>query len=78
MFGFVHAADSFKIAACAPGCTDEDRVSRQSVLRVQLADLTPAGELVPSPLEKHVHHAVARAVAETAIRLGIARADYVP
>ncbi len=43
-----------------------------------IARLTPAGELVPSPLDKKVHHAVARAVAETAIKQGIARADYVP
>ena len=43
-----------------------------------IADMTPAGELVPSPLDKKVHRAVARAVAQTAIKQGIARADYVP
>lgn len=43
-----------------------------------IAEMTPPGELVPSPLDKKVHHAVARAVAETAIKQGIARADYVP
>lgn len=43
-----------------------------------IAELAPAGELVPSPLDKKLHLAVARAVAETAIRQGIARADYVP
>ena len=43
-----------------------------------ISNMTPAGELVPSPLEKKVHQAVARAVAETAIKQGIARADYVP
>lgn len=43
-----------------------------------IASMTPPGELVPSPLDKKVHRAVARAVAETAIRQGIARADYVP
>jgi len=43
-----------------------------------IADMTPAGDLVPSPLDKKVHHAVARAVAETAIKQGIARADFVP
>lgn len=43
-----------------------------------IADMTPPGELVPSPLDKKVHHAVARAVAETAIKQGIARAEYVP
>jgi len=43
-----------------------------------IAEMTPPGDLVPSPLDKKVHHAVARAVAETAIAQGIARADYVP
>jgi len=43
-----------------------------------IADMTPAGELVPSPLDKKVYRAVARAVAQTAIEQGIARADYVP
>jgi malate dehydrogenase (oxaloacetate-decarboxylating) len=43
-----------------------------------LASLTPAGELVPNPLDKSVHRAVARAVAEMAIKQGIARAEYVP
>lgn len=39
-----------------------------------IAEMTPPGELVPSPLDKKVH----RAVAETAIKQGIARAEYVP
>ncbi len=43
-----------------------------------IADMTPPGELVPSPLDKTVHRAVARAVAMTAIEQGIARAEYVP
>lgn len=43
-----------------------------------LADMTPPGELVPSPLNKEVHHAVARAVARTAMEQGVARAEYVP
>ena len=43
-----------------------------------IASMTPPGELVPSPLDKKVHRAVARTVAETAIKQGIARADYVP
>ena len=43
-----------------------------------LADLTPAGELVPYALDKKVHLAVARAVAQKAIDQGIARADYIP
>jgi malate dehydrogenase (oxaloacetate-decarboxylating) len=43
-----------------------------------IADMTPPGELVPSPLDKKVHLAVARAVAQKAIDQGLARADYVP
>jgi malate dehydrogenase (oxaloacetate-decarboxylating) len=43
-----------------------------------LVDMTPPGELVPHPLDKKVHRAVARAVAEMAIKQGIARAEYVP
>jgi malate dehydrogenase (oxaloacetate-decarboxylating) len=43
-----------------------------------ITSMTPPGELVPSPLDTKVHRAVARAVAETAIKQGIARADYVP
>jgi len=43
-----------------------------------IADMTPPGELVPSPLDKKVHRAVARAVAEMAIKQGLARAEYVP
>ena len=39
---------------------------------------TPSGELMPNPLDKKVHRGVARAVAETAIRQGIARAEYIP
>ena len=42
-----------------------------------IADMTPQGELVPSPLDKSVHQAVAKAVAMKAIEQGIARADYV-
>ena len=43
-----------------------------------LVRMTPGGELMPNPLDKRVHREVARAVAETAIRQGIARAEYVP
>ena len=43
-----------------------------------LVHMTPAGELMPNPLDKKVHHEVARAVAETAMKQGIARAEYVP
>jgi len=43
-----------------------------------IADLTPADELVPNPLDKKVHQAVARAVAQTAIQQGLARTTDVP
>ena len=43
-----------------------------------LVRMTPSGELMPNPLDKKVHREVARAVAEMAIRQGIARAEYVP
>jgi malate dehydrogenase (oxaloacetate-decarboxylating) len=43
-----------------------------------IAAMAPPGDLVPNPLDKGVHHAVARAVAEKAYEQGIARADYVP
>jgi malate dehydrogenase (oxaloacetate-decarboxylating) len=43
-----------------------------------IADLTPADELVPNPLDVRVHQAVARAVAKQAFEQGLARADFVP
>jgi hypothetical protein len=43
-----------------------------------IADMTPSGEFVPSPLDKKVHQAVARAVAEKAVEQGLARAEYEP
>lgn len=43
-----------------------------------IAALTPPGELVPNPLERKVHQAVARAVARKAIEQGVARTDFVP
>ncbi len=58
----------------APRITHEMLLAAAHVI----AEMTPPGELVPSPLDKKVHLAVARAVAETAIKQGIARADYVP
>ena len=42
-----------------------------------IADVTKDGELVPNPLNKDVHKAVARAVAEQAIKEGLARSDFV-
>jgi malate dehydrogenase (oxaloacetate-decarboxylating) len=62
------------VDAHAPRITHEMLVAAAETI----ASMTPAGELVPNPLDKAVHHAVARAVAETAIRQGIARAEYVP
>ena len=58
----------------APRITHEMLIAAMQVL----VRMTPAGELMPNPLDKKVHHEVARAVAETAIKQGIARADYVP
>ena len=43
-----------------------------------IATLAPEGELVPNPLDKDVHQAVARAVAEQAMLEGISRVDYIP
>jgi malate dehydrogenase (oxaloacetate-decarboxylating) len=62
------------VDADAPRITHEMLVAAARTI----ADMTPSGELVPSPLDKAVHHAVARAVAMTAIEQGIARAEYVP
>jgi malate dehydrogenase (oxaloacetate-decarboxylating) len=62
------------VDAHAPRITHEMLVAAAQTL----ASLTPAGELVPNPLDKSVHRAVARAVAEMAIKQGIARAEYVP
>jgi malate dehydrogenase (oxaloacetate-decarboxylating) len=57
----------------APRITHEMLVAAVDVLVRE----TPSGELMPNPLDKKVHRAVARAVAEMAIRQGIARAEYV-
>ncbi|MBK9924562.1 MAG: NAD-dependent malic enzyme [Anaerolineales bacterium] len=58
----------------APRITHEMLSAAMNVL----VNMTPAGELLPNPLDKKVHHEVARAVAETAMKQGIARAEYVP
>jgi malate dehydrogenase (oxaloacetate-decarboxylating) len=58
----------------APRITHEMLIAAVDVLVQE----TPSGELMPNPLDKRVHRAVARAVAETAIKQGIARAEYVP
>jgi malate dehydrogenase (oxaloacetate-decarboxylating) len=60
--------------------TDAPRITQEMLLAAArtIADLTPSGEMVPNPLDKTVHRAVARAVAQKAIEQGIARAPYVP
>lgn len=58
----------------APRITHEMLIAAVHVL----VKMTPSGELMPNPLDKKVHQEVARAVAETAIKQGIARAEYVP
>lgn len=58
----------------APRITHEMLIEAVEVL----VRMTPGGELTPNPLDKRVHREVARAVAQTAIRQGIARAEYVP
>ncbi|MFZ5822063.1 MAG: NAD-dependent malic enzyme [Chloroflexota bacterium] len=64
------------------GAVDADapRITHEMLLAAAetIASLTPPGELVPNPLNKQVHRAVARAVAEKAIEQGLARAEYVP
>jgi malate dehydrogenase (oxaloacetate-decarboxylating) len=61
------------VDANAPRITHEMLIAAVNVL----VEMTPAGELMPNPLDKKVHHEVARAVAETAMKQGIARAEYV-
>ena len=60
--------------------TQASRISYEMYLAAALtiADQTPPDELVPNPLDKQVHHAVARAVARKAIEQGLARTDFVP
>lgn len=56
------------------------RISHEMYLAaaMTLADQTPPDEVVPNPLDKSVHQAVARAVAQKAIQQGLARAEFVP
>ena len=56
------------------------RISHEMYLAAAtaIADQTPPDELVPNPLDKSVHRAVARAVAQKAIQQGLARAEFVP
>jgi malic enzyme len=43
-----------------------------------IADYTTEDQLVPNPLDKKLHQAVAHAVALKAIEQGLARSEYVP
>jgi malate dehydrogenase (oxaloacetate-decarboxylating) len=61
------------VDANAPRITNEMLLAAVDVL----VRMTPAGELMPNPLDKKVHLEVARAVAQTAMKQGIARADFV-
>jgi malate dehydrogenase (oxaloacetate-decarboxylating) len=61
------------VDANAPRITNEMLLAAVDVL----VRMTPSGELMPNPLDKKVHLEVARAVAQTAMRQGIARADFV-
>jgi malate dehydrogenase (oxaloacetate-decarboxylating) len=56
------------------------RISHEMYLAaaITIADQTPPDELVPNPLDKNVHRAVARAVALKAIQQGLARTEFVP
>ena len=56
------------------------RISREMYLAAAqtIASLAPPGELVPNPLDRSVHQAVARAVARQAYEQGLAQADFVP
>jgi malate dehydrogenase (oxaloacetate-decarboxylating) len=56
------------------------RISHEMYLAAALAiaEQTPPDELVPNPLDKNVHQAVARAVAQKAFQQGLARAEFVP
>ncbi len=62
------------VDADAPRITHEMLVAAAETI----ASMTPPGDLVPNALDKKVHLAVARAVAEKAYEQGIARAEYVP
>jgi malate dehydrogenase (oxaloacetate-decarboxylating) len=59
---------------------DAPRITPEMLLAASeaIAAHTPPGELVPDPLNREVHHAVARAVAQKAFEQGLARAEFVP
>jgi malate dehydrogenase (oxaloacetate-decarboxylating) len=59
---------------------DASRISGQMYLAAvdTIASLTPPGELLPNPLDKSLHQAVAEAVAKKAVEQGLARAEFIP
>jgi len=61
------------VDANAPRITNEMLLAAVEVL----VRMTPSGERMPNPLDKKVHLEVARSVAQTAMKQGIARADFV-
>ncbi|MGB8645871.1 MAG: NAD-dependent malic enzyme [Anaerolineae bacterium] len=56
------------------------RITREMYIAAAetIAAHTPSGDLMPNPLDKRVHRAVATAVAKKAIEQGLARAEFVP
>jgi len=58
----------------APRITHEMLVAASQAI----ADQTPDDQLVPNPLDRKLHEAVAHAVATKAIEQGLARVEYVP
>lgn len=62
------------VDANAPRISEEMLVAAAQTI----ADQAQPGELVPNPLDKKVHQAVARAVAQKALEQGLARADFIP
>jgi malate dehydrogenase (oxaloacetate-decarboxylating) len=57
-----------------PRITDEMLVAAAKAI----SDYTPDDQMVPNPLDRKLHEAVAHAVASKAIEQGLARSDYVP
>ena len=56
------------------------RISNEMLIAASkaIADYTTEDQLVPNPLDKNLHRAVAHAVASKAIEQGLARSEYVP
>jgi len=56
------------------------RISHEMLIAaaMAIADYTPDDQLVPDPLDRKLHQAVAHAVASKAIEQGLARSEYVP